>query len=180
MGDSEGPPCDSIGYEEELAGYRAALQALKAHRSVDPARVFLLGVSLGGVFAPVLANESAVAGIVAYGTLATAPSPYPGRSARFFREFASVDIPAAWAKIDARVLVMHGTYDEGTTAEAHETIARIVNAAHPGRAEHREFDRLDHCWSRHATLEASRDNCGRGQETTDVSAAILAFLNARS
>ena len=25
MGDSEGPPCDSIGYEQELAGYQAAL-----------------------------------------------------------------------------------------------------------------------------------------------------------
>jgi hypothetical protein len=75
---------------------------------------------------------------------------------------------------------MHGTYDEGTTADDHEKIARIVNSAHPGRAEHRELDRLDHCWSRHATLEASRDNCGRGQETADLSAAILAFLNARS
>lgn len=179
MGDSEGPPCDSIGYGEELAGYRAALRALISHRAVDPRRVFLLGISLGGVFAPVLADETAVAGIVAYGTLASAPPPYPGRHERFFREFASVDIPAAWAKVDSRVLVMHGTYDEGTTAEAHETIARIVNTAHPGRAEHRELDRLDHCWSRHATLEASRDNCGKGQETDDLSAAILAFLKAR-
>jgi len=179
-GDSEGPPCDSIGYEEELAGYRAALRALKAHRAVDPKRVFLLGLSLGGVFAPVLANESAVAGIVAYGTLASAPPTYPGRSERFFREFAAVDIPAAWAKVDARVLVMHGTYDEGTTADAHDKIARIVNAEHPGRAEHRELDRLDHCWSRHETLEASREHCGMGVETTDLSAATLAFLNARS
>ena len=180
MGDSEGPPCDSIGYEEELAGYRAALQALTAHRAVDPARVFLLGISLGGVFAPILANESAVAGIVAYGTIAFAPSAYPGRSERFFREFASVDVPAAWAKVDARVLVMHGTYDETTTRDDHEKIARIVNAGHPGQAEHRELDRLDHCWSRHETLEASREHCGRGVETPDLSAAILAFLNARS
>jgi pimeloyl-ACP methyl ester carboxylesterase len=180
VGDSEGPPCDSIGYEQELSGYRAALRALTSHRAVDPKRVFLLGISLGGVFAPVLANETAVAGIVAYGTIATAPGPYPGRAERFFREFASIDIPAAWAKVNAPVLVMHGTYDETTSAEAHETIARIVNTAHPGLAEHREFDRLDHCWSRHATLEASRENCGRGAETTDLSAAILAFLNARS
>lgn len=180
VGDSEGPPCDFIGYEQELAGYQAALRALGSHRAVDPKRVFLLGISLGGVFAPVLANETAVAGIVAYGTLASAPPPYPGRHERFFREFASVDIPAAWAKVDSPVLVMHGSYDETTTAEAHETIARIVNTAHPGRAEHRELERLDHCWSRHATLEASRDNCGRGVETTDLSTAILAFLNARS
>jgi len=179
-GDSEGPPCDAIGYEEELAGYRAALRALKAHRAVDPARVFLLGLSLGGVFAPIVANESAVAGIVTYGTISSAPTTYPGRSERFFREFASVDVPAAWAKVDARVLVLHGTYDEGTTAEDHEKIARIVNARHPGWAEHRELDRLDHCLSRHATLEASRDKCGRGEETTDLLTATLGFLTARS
>jgi uncharacterized protein len=179
VGDSEGPPCDSIGYEQELSGYRSALRALILHRAVDPQRVFLPGISLGGVFAPVLANETAVAGIVAYGTLASAPPPYPGRHERFFREFAARRIPAAWAKVDARVLVMHGTYDETTTAEAHDEIARIVNAGHPGRAEHRELDRLDHCWSRYATLEASRGNCG-GQETADLSGAILAFLNARS
>jgi len=180
IGDSEGPPCDSIGYEEELAGYRAALQALKAHRAVDPARVFLLGISLGGVFAPILANESAVAGIVAYGTIAFTPTAYPGRSERFFREFAPVDVPATWTKVDARVLVMHGTYDEGTTADDHERIARIVNARHPGRAEHRELDRLDHCWSRHETLEASRGKCGQGADTADLLTAILGFLNARS
>jgi len=142
--------------------------------------VFLLGLSLGGVFAPIVANESAVAGIVTYGTISFAPTAYPGRSERFFREFASVDVPAAWAKVDARVLVMHGTYDETTTRDDHEKIARIVNARHPGWAEHRELDRLDHCWSRHETLEASRDKCGRGAETADLLNAILAFLNARS
>ena len=180
MGDSEGPPCDTIGYEEELAGYRAALQAVKAHRAVDPTRVFLLGISLGGVFAPILANESAVAGIAAYGTIAFTPTTYPGRSERFFREFAAIDVPAVWARVDARVLVMHGTYDESTTADDHDKIARIVNVTHPGRAEHRELDRLDHCWSRHETLEASRDKCGRGAGTTDLLTAILGFLNARS
>src|SRR5512134_519676 len=53
-GDSEGPPCAEIGYHEELAGYRAALRALEANRAVDPDRVFLLGLSLGGFFAPIV------------------------------------------------------------------------------------------------------------------------------
>jgi pimeloyl-ACP methyl ester carboxylesterase len=99
LGDSRGPACDAIGYIQELDGYRAALVALKRHPSVNIAEVFLLGISLGGVFAPILANESPVRGIVAYGTLGSAPSPYPGRSERFFREFAAADVKGAWSDV---------------------------------------------------------------------------------
>ena len=103
VGDSQGPACGAIGYSQELDGYRAALSALKRHPSVDPGQVHLLGISLGGVFAPVLAREFPIRGIVVDRTLAASPPPYPGRSARFFEKFAAVDIPAAWSAVDARV-----------------------------------------------------------------------------
>jgi dienelactone hydrolase len=90
----ERPPCATIGCREELDGYRAALQALREHPTVDRDRIFLVGISLGGVFAPILANETPVAGISAWGTIAFAPGPYPGRSERFFQEFAAVDVLA--------------------------------------------------------------------------------------
>jgi pimeloyl-ACP methyl ester carboxylesterase len=77
---------------------------LQRHPSVEPNRVVLLGISLGGVFAPVLAREKPVRGIVVLGTLATRPPAYPDRSERFFREFDAVDVPA-WAPIDTRLLV---------------------------------------------------------------------------
>jgi hypothetical protein len=54
------------------------------------------------VFAPALAREKAVRGIVVFGALATRPPAYPGRSERFFTEFDAVDVPAAWAAIDTR------------------------------------------------------------------------------
>jgi hypothetical protein len=76
-------------------------------------RVVLLGISLGGVFAPALAREKAVRGIVVFGTLATRPPAYPGRSERFFTEFDAVDVPAAWAAIDTRLLMRHGPGDLG-------------------------------------------------------------------
>jgi len=44
------------------------------------------------VFAPALAREKAVRGIVVFGTLATRPPAYPGRSERFFTEFDAVDV----------------------------------------------------------------------------------------
>ena len=178
VGDSQGEPCESIGYLEELAGYRAALKALEAHPAVDRERVYLVGISLGGVFAPVLAAETHVAGISVWGTLAAPPPGYPGRSDRFFQEFAKVDVSAAWAKVNTRVQVLHGEFDINnvTTRATHESITAIVNKAHPGSAQFREFEGLDHCWARHASLEASKDKCGQGKETQEVSDAILKFL----
>jgi hypothetical protein len=46
------------------------------------------------LFAPTLANESAVRGIVVYGTLDEPPSPYPRQSDRFFSEIAGLTWPA--------------------------------------------------------------------------------------
>ena len=67
-GDSQGdaPALDFLG---ELDGYRAALKALKARPDVDPDRVFLFGHSMGGIFAPILAGETPVRGVAAYGSV---------------------------------------------------------------------------------------------------------------
>jgi dienelactone hydrolase len=179
-GDSEGPPCAEAGFREELAGYQAALHALVADPTVDRNRVFLVGLSLGGFFAPLLARDVAVAGISAYGTIAFTPTGYPGRSERFFREIAPVDILAAWAAVDSRVQMLHGTYDGVSTASDHARIAAIVNGVRPGRAEHREFERLDHCFTRQPTPEAGRDHCGEGEDSTAaVTEAVLEFLERR-
>jgi dienelactone hydrolase len=178
VGDSEGPSCDSIGFEEELAGYRAALAALRSHPSVDPQGIYLLGISMGGVFAPLLAQDTKVAGIVVWGTPGGPTPKYPGRSDRFFQELATVDVSGAWGKVGTRVLVLHGEYDTDpvVSADVHERIAQLVNNSGKGSAEHRELAHLDHCWSRHASLEASKDKCGQGEATSALADAILAFL----
>jgi dienelactone hydrolase len=175
-GDSEGPPCAETGFREELAGYQTALRALLADPAVDKNRVSLIGISLGGFFAPLLARDVPVSGISAYGTIAFTPTPYPGRSERFFREIAVVDILAAWAAVGARVQLLHGTYDAVSTASDHAKIAAIVNGVHPGRAQHREFEGVDHCWTRQKTPEAGRDNCGGGEATTSWNDAVLEFI----
>ncbi len=176
VGDSEGPRCEEIGYAQELDGYRATLSSLTRHPRVDSTRVFLLGISLGGVFAPVLASETPVKGIAAFGTISFVPSPYPGRSARFFSEFAGVDLAGAWSKVDARVLALHGQFEENTSLADDIRIAAWVNAKHPGRAEARELVGLDHCWTQHATMEESKGHCGGGRPTSALIDAVLAFL----
>ena len=180
VGDSEGPDCASIGYAEELAGYRAALAALRSHPSVDPQKVYLLGISLGGLFAPILAAETKVAGISVYGALAGPPPEYPGRSQRFFQEFAKVDVAGAWARSATRVQILRGEYDVDPVTVRSEQIASIVNSSGTGSAQYRVLQGLDHCWSRHASLEASKDKCGQGEETSALADAILAFLRGQN
>jgi dienelactone hydrolase len=180
VGDSEGPPCDSIGYTEELAGYQAALRALIEHPSVDPQQIYLVGISLGGIFAPILAAETKVAGISVWGTPAAAPPPYPGRSERFLKEFAPVDVLAAWTKVATRVQIQHGEYDVNPVVNAagHERIAKAVMTSGKSSVDYREFSALDHCWTRHSSLEASIDKCGQGEPNNALQDALLAFLRA--
>jgi alpha-beta hydrolase superfamily lysophospholipase len=67
-GDSEGDPA-RLDFEQELDGYRSALAALKARPDVDGDRVFAFGHSMGGIFAPILATETPLRGVVVYGTV---------------------------------------------------------------------------------------------------------------
>jgi len=53
VGDSEGV-CGETDFNSELAGYRAAFRALKNYDFIDPGRVYMLGISNGGGFAPLV------------------------------------------------------------------------------------------------------------------------------
>src|SRR4029078_4617102 len=104
--------------------------------------------------------------------------PSPEQSERFFREFASVDVANAWAKANTRVQVLQGEYDNDPYTNRGKEIVAIVNRSSRGTATFGQLDGLDHCWSRHASLEASIDKCGQGQPTSALSDAILAFLRS--
>jgi dienelactone hydrolase len=71
VGDSEGVHAAERDFASELDDARAALAQLAAHPRVDGERVFLFGHSVGGMMAPLLAAERAVAGVMVYGTSTT-------------------------------------------------------------------------------------------------------------
>ena len=56
VGDSEGT-CSETDFDSELAGYRAAFHALKNYDFVDTSRIYVLGISNGGGFAPLVAES---------------------------------------------------------------------------------------------------------------------------
>ncbi len=70
IGDSQGGPYEDIDFQVELDSYRKALEQLKSFDFVDQENVFIFGHSMGGCFAPVLAGEIEVNGVIVYGTVA--------------------------------------------------------------------------------------------------------------
>jgi hypothetical protein len=64
VGDSQGPPCRDVDFNDESASYAVALDALRRDEHVDPARIYLLGHSIGTLIAPRLALKQNVAGII--------------------------------------------------------------------------------------------------------------------
>jgi pimeloyl-ACP methyl ester carboxylesterase len=66
VGDSEGA-CSSLDYLTELADHRDALGQLARSEFVDPRRIVVFGASMGGNFAPLVAADQAVAGVITWG-----------------------------------------------------------------------------------------------------------------
>jgi pimeloyl-ACP methyl ester carboxylesterase len=70
VGDSEGV-CGETDFDSELAGYRAAFHAFKNYDFIDARRVYILGISNGGGFAPLIpatdAEQAQVHGYISVG-----------------------------------------------------------------------------------------------------------------
>jgi pimeloyl-ACP methyl ester carboxylesterase len=68
VGTSDGPPYADASLALELEGYGASLAWLSTLPFVHRRSVFLLGHSLGGVLAPLVAEGAGVAALIVYGT----------------------------------------------------------------------------------------------------------------
>jgi len=71
VGESKGTPCAQLDYETELAHHRAALRQLQKRLDVDPQRIVVFGASMGSNYAPLVAADQDVAGVVVWGGGAT-------------------------------------------------------------------------------------------------------------
>lgn len=70
LGDSEGPDCSQSDLQTDLAGFRAALRALKTHDFVDINNLFIYGASIGGGLAPLVAQGENLRGLIITGAVA--------------------------------------------------------------------------------------------------------------
>lgn len=67
VGESGGPACGETDFQTELAAYRAAFAGLGSIDFIDTSRIYILGFSNGGGFAPLVAEKTPVRGYLVYG-----------------------------------------------------------------------------------------------------------------
>ncbi len=62
-------PCIENSFDDEVENFSNGLTFLKEQNLVDKDKIYLFGHSLGGTVAPLIAEESEVAGVMVYGTM---------------------------------------------------------------------------------------------------------------
>ncbi len=71
VGDSESCfECMQMGFNSECSTFKQAYRSLIKNPLIDSTNIFLFGHSIGGIIAPILAEEYSPKGIIAYGTVA--------------------------------------------------------------------------------------------------------------
>ncbi len=118
VGDSQGPPCNTVDFAAEERGYAAALTALRADPHVDSSRVFLLGHSIGSLEAPRLASVQHVAGIIVSEAVGRDWPEYEVRNLRRQLELGGASPPdtdtALMEKQQCLVQLLYEKWDEAT------------------------------------------------------------------
>jgi pimeloyl-ACP methyl ester carboxylesterase len=111
VGDSEGGPCLTGGFDIEIEAFREAAKKLGTIEGIDPARLFAIGISMGGYQAPLFAKDAGLKGIVTWGTVVMPWADYVQASFRRRtllqgESMAMMDpIYRAWRKVAAAVFV---------------------------------------------------------------------------
>ena len=105
--------------------------------------------------------------------------PHYGRPFAWHWQAAAKNFPAAWAKIDAPVLVAHAEYEQFEPRSSHQAIVDAVNARRPGTARLIELKGVDHSvWRYPNAVAAYRDE--GGQRAPEVLLEpVLAWLKER-
>jgi uncharacterized protein len=72
------------------------------------------------------------------------PDGQYGRPASFYQQLQALNLGEAWHKVNAPVLVIHGSSDTIMSRSDSSAIAEIVNSAHPGRARFVDVPGMGH------------------------------------
>lgn len=224
-GDSQGPACDELDYDTELAHYIDAFEDLLGSDLIDAGKIYLYGSSLGSTTAPLVAKALQdkgydIAGVAVQGGGAetyyermltfdrlylerrpeeVAPAEihdelirrakfhyeylingrdpddiardsdemalaragirglgdgeHYGRPYAWHQQAAKKNFLAAWAELEAPVLVIYNAFDQFEAQYGHQVIADMVNRLRPGTATFVVQENIGHSNSRFKTVE---------------------------
>lgn len=78
--------CAEVSFNDEMQGYYTAIANLKRRSDVDTNAVFIIGHSMGGVMAPLIAQKTNIKGIICYGTIGSNFLEYLNKTRRTIGE----------------------------------------------------------------------------------------------
>jgi len=162
VGSSQGN-CATMDYETELSDHREALARLRQRPDVDPQRVFIFGGSIGGTYAPLLAADQDLAGVIVWGAGATTWAERTMKFERNALELGGVEPKSLAPEMNNRFQFLNRYLIEGATpadiAASNPLLGKVWSqmvgtapSAHYGRpfAFHQQAQRADWAaaWSR--------------------------------
>jgi pimeloyl-ACP methyl ester carboxylesterase len=177
LGDSVGGvACKDIDYAAELDNFRAAYRRLTTELGFPAERVFMLGHSLGGLEAPMLAAERAPRGVAVYGTVVRNWADYH-HDIDTFQDFlmAGVDPVAAEQRAEAGREAFQRFYFQ------HQSPREIVAARpalEPYLRESFQWDGGDNVFGRHYKYMQDMAGLPLVQAWRDAKTNVLALYGA--
>jgi len=118
MGDSRNnTPCEQMDFDHEVEAYRTALVHLHNMPDIDAGRIFLYGHSMGVLSAPLVATAAPVAGIIAWGGVATTWFEYEVELIREQQRLEGRDVVAIEADLRAKLPLLADFYLAQRTPE---------------------------------------------------------------
>lgn len=244
----DGPPCEQLDYDTEVAHYVDAFTAILKDPLIDSKKVYVVGSSLGSTTAPLIALELQrrgfdVAGVAVQGggaltylermlnfdriylerrpddvkpadihdefinrarfhyeylmmdrdpddiakdsaamakvradILGLGEGDHYGRPYAWHQQAAKRNFLAAWAEIDAPVLVVFNEFDQYETRHGHKLIVDTVNRLRPGSGSFVEQKGVDHNDTRFATIEAAYADQGGTPVPQSTVGVVLKWL----
>jgi pimeloyl-ACP methyl ester carboxylesterase len=194
IGGSEGT-CDTMDYDTELADHRDAFAALKRRPDVDPRRIVIFGGSIGGTYAPLIAADQEIAGVITWGAGATTWAERMLKFERNALELGGVDPTQLAGEMTARFQFLDRYLIKGETpaqiAAADASLGavwtRIVGTSPTGHYErpfafHQQAQRADWAgaWSRVRAPVLAVYGEYDWFESRDAASLIARIVNATS
>ena len=134
VGDSDGD-CSKLDWNSEVSHHREALEALAQRPDADPRRIFIVGMSAGSRWAPLVARGNDVAGIVTWGGGAASWFEYVMNHHRYFALRDGVPPEQLSAKLLREASVLTKLFEDGATwdslSETDRQIWRGMPRANP-------------------------------------------------
>lgn len=100
-----------------------------------------------------VARDSSEMAAVREDVLGMGDTDHYGRPFAWHQQAAGHNFLAAWAELDAPVLVIFNAFDQFESRHGHELIANTVNRKRPGTATFVERENIGHSGNRYATIE---------------------------